>query len=282
MQDGGQLCVLLAESDCDYVDSVDCIALQGRVNGVAGYGVQNLRLRQEEAVRFPNAGGYIPSLNDTPSLCFGPLMTCSTLRTLELTCLSCWVDGLEHVTQLVQLHVNWGVKHIDKSFQDLSFLSGYHNLETLSITGCGSLTNIDALGGSMSLRKCHLGAPNLRSIGPLRTCDALEELIIEGCPIVDVSPLQTCTSLERVLLVSLRQLVDIQPLRMCPVLMSITLYGCYEVIGDDSWHALEFRPNDFRFSGWCPSHMGMFREVQCPECVASYLTGEHVFVEDYS
>jgi hypothetical protein len=68
MQDGGQLCVLLAQSDCDYVDSADCIALQGGVNGVAGYGVQNLRLRQEEAVRFPNAGGYIPSLNDTPSL----------------------------------------------------------------------------------------------------------------------------------------------------------------------------------------------------------------------
>jgi hypothetical protein len=110
----------LTQSDCNFVDSLDYIALQGRLNSVAGYGVQNLRLWQEESVRFPNAGGYAPSPNDTPSLHFGPLMKYTSFRTLELICLSCGVDGLELVTQLVELHINWGVKHTEKSFQDLT------------------------------------------------------------------------------------------------------------------------------------------------------------------
>jgi hypothetical protein len=120
MQDGRHMCVLLTQSDCNFVDSLDYIALQGRLNSVAGYGVQNLRLWQEESVRFPNAGGYAPSPNDTPSLHFGPLMKYTSFRTLELICLSCGVHGLELVTQLVELHINWGVKHTEKSFQDLT------------------------------------------------------------------------------------------------------------------------------------------------------------------
>jgi hypothetical protein len=36
----------------------------------------------------------------------------------------------------------------------------------------------------------------------------------------------------------------------------------------------------YRCQSWCPSERGVFKYLQCEDCVESYISGHHVFVDD--
>jgi hypothetical protein len=105
-----------------------------------------------------------------------------------------WTD----LTPLAELHA---LRHLDlrsTGTSSLAPLAKLTQLETLRLSGCTDVTNIDALAQLEQLTRLELGFTRVRSLAPLANLRALEFIELSGTPVRDLSPLFGLPALRKV------------------------------------------------------------------------------------
>jgi Leucine-rich repeat (LRR) protein len=265
--------------DCDYKDSLSTVEISSIVGALAGSPLIHFRLRQQALERFPSIYRYYPKRVQTSPIDLSLLSMCQNLTTLDLHGISSRLRGLESLVTLQHLFISWDVKNTSKSVKNLLFLSNFTELQTLTLLRCQQLKSLSGIEYCTSLVKVHLQAPRLSVITELGRCPTLENIILAGCRVKDLSPLATCYELRTVQLACLKRVVYLGDLRDLPNLHSFVLYECMQAMEAEGWSIPEFRGMDFKSSGWSPSEQGWFTELQCADCVHAQRTG--VNLHDY-
>jgi hypothetical protein len=105
-----------------------------------------------------------------------------------------WTD----LTPLAELRA---LRHLDlrsTGTSSLAPLAKLTQLETLRLSGCTDVTNIDALAQLEQLTRLELGFTRVRSLAPLANLRALEFIELSGTPVRDLSPLFGLPALRKV------------------------------------------------------------------------------------
>jgi hypothetical protein len=273
---------LLSNSCCDYGDGADMETLQEQIANLRGRSVMHLRVRQERMERYPvhRYGGAGVQSRIPPPLNFTVLRECVFLVTLDIHCLSTEVTGLEELVCLKHLHISWHGEHTYKSLVNLSCLGMAASLVSLSLDNCERLVDIHALTECTSLQLLHLQAPYLVNIMPISRCICLTQVELARCLVDDISPLSVCSNIHTISLSMMENLCDISSLQELPSLTSVSVYEC-TAVQRHGWMLPEFLSmSTYRCRSWCPSERGVFKYLQCEDCVESYISGHHVFVDD--
>lgn len=138
-----------------------------------------------------------------------------------------WAD----LTALADLHA---LRHLDLRSTDvgsLAPLARLTQLETLDLSGCTEVTNIDALAQLEKLTRLELAYTRVRKLSPLTNSRALEFVELSGTPVRDLSPLFNLPALRKVGLHAC-EVDNVEPLRKA----GVTLIGVR--MPEPSWRDL--------------------------------------------
>ena len=150
---------------------------------------------------------------------------------------SCRFKGAAHGTHVALWVLNKtgalkGLETIDlsycRSLTNLDALSGCTQLRTLNLRGCDELTNLDALSGCTQLTTLHLSeCDKLTNIDALSGCTQLTTLHLYGCKaLTNLDGLSGCTQLTTLQLSYCRSLTNLDGLSACTQLTSLDLRSC--------------------------------------------------------
>ena len=117
------------------------------------------------------------------------------------------------------------------AIEDLDFLRGLINLESVGIVGCRNLRNIDGLQGLPKVNEVALaGCRRLSNLDGLRGLSQLSTLYVQGCPeLINISGLKGLPEVSEIIVTRCPQLVNLDGLAGLSALDSLYVEDCPEL-----------------------------------------------------